>query len=554
MFPIFSRLSSFILLTVFCALVQANDVEDFTNSWAHQALSYQRILDMGQPLGRASFQYTHNSYNSKAYANLGSYWDPNHIYSLVDQLDMGIRAIELDVHDTYGDLLLCHGTDDHTGCSAFDRRFEDGIKEVATWLQQPGNRMEVLIIYLEEHVDGNYDAVVDVLDRHLGTLIYKPGSCSTLPMNISKADVLNAGKQVMLIGGNCGSTRWAQTVYNYGFPTNNDHFHPYPDCNTDKYSNDFVRNNLVRIYEDSTQLSEVFGDPPQDITPELMAQGMECNLGIIGLDQLKAFDSRLIAAIWSWNENEPNDWGGSEDCAEQWGNGRFNDASCSDSKPFACYNATSGQWQVTQTSATWEYGAYMCQQEFGADFDFDVPKNGYDNRLLRNAKEALGFDRVWVNYADRDQEGNWLPGDFPLVTPPADSGEIQWRKLRNDKGKCLDLEDRATSNGTEIHQWSCHGADSQLWWQDQFGRIHNKSAPDKCVDVSGAGTSEGTRIHLWSCHDGANQVWLRGTSNSFRISNAPSMALDIKDPFWGNGMRAHLWTFHGGKSQRWSWD
>ncbi|ABC27095.1 protein containing QXW lectin repeats [Hahella chejuensis KCTC 2396] len=534
--------------------VCANEIEDFRNSWTYRALTHQRTLDLGEPLGRANFPYTHNSYNSSAYANLGSYWDPNHIYSLVDQLDMGIRALELDVHYTYGDLKLCHGANDHTGCSAFDRRFEDGLKEVATWLRQDGNRGEVLIIYLEEHVDGRYDDAVAALNRQMGDLIYKPGSCATLPMNISKADILNSGRQVLLIGGNCGSDAWAQTVYNYGFPTDNDHFHPYPECRTDKYDLNFVQNNLVRIFEDSTRLSDVFGDPPQPITPELMAQAARCSLGVVGLDQLKAFDERMTAAVWSWDQNEPNNANNNEHCAEQWGNGRFNDAACTNARPFACYSKTHDAWAVTQSNAIWEQGEFFCQQEFGGDYRFATPKNGYQNQLLQNAKAEQGYANVWLNYSDLAQEGVWAPGDQPAVTLPGDDGAVVWRKLRNDKGKCLDLEGRETHNGVEIHQWSCHGADSQLWWKDQYGMIHAKSAPDKCIDVSGADTEKGARIVLWNCHGGPNQVWLQGPSNSFRISNATNMALDIKDPFWGDGQRAHLWEYHGGKSQRWSWD
>ncbi|QNM99054.1 ricin-type beta-trefoil lectin domain protein [Chitinimonas koreensis] len=133
--------------------------------------------------------------------------------------------------------------------------------------------------------------------------------------------------------------------------------------------------------------------------------------------------------------------------------------------------------------------------------------------------------------------------------PPA------WRKLANGKGKCLDLEDRATGNGTRIHHWSCHGADSQLWWYDEQGRLHPKAAPGKCADASGAGTAKGTPIVLWDCNGGANQRWLRGANASFRVSNAPDKALDIKDSAWGafDGQDAHLWDAHGGWSQQWNW-
>lgn len=161
---------------------------------------------------------------------------------------------------------------------------------------------------------------------------------------------------------------------------------------------------------------------------------------------------------------------------------------------------------------------------------------------------------VWLHYADREVEGDWKPVGFPQLNPPGNDNVVVYRKLRNDKGKCLDLEGRKTSNGTEIHQWSCHGADSQLWYQDLAGAIHSKMDPSKCVDVSGAGTGKGTRIVLWSCHGGSNQIWRQDVSNTLRPAHASEMVLDIKDPFWGDGQPAHLWTFHGGKSQRWAWD
>lgn len=130
-----------------------------------------------------------------------------------------------------------------------------------------------------------------------------------------------------------------------------------------------------------------------------------------------------------------------------------------------------------------------------------------------------------------------------------------WRSLVNGKGKCLDLENRSTSNGAIVHHWSCHGADSQKWWQDAQGRIHSKASPNRCIDVSGAGTANGTRIHLWDCHGGANQVWLRGAGNSLRPAHAPAKAMDIKDAWWGafDGQDTHLWDGQSSWGQSWSW-
>src|SRR5690606_37279069 len=112
-------------VTVLCtrAPLAASSLDDYRAGRAQQAHLVQRNLDLGEPLGRNNIQKTHNSFNSSAYASLGSYHDPNQQYSLVDQLDMGIRALELDVHYTmtpsFGkELLLCHGQANHVGCSS----------------------------------------------------------------------------------------------------------------------------------------------------------------------------------------------------------------------------------------------------------------------------------------------------------------------------------------------------------------------------------------------------------------------------------------------------
>ncbi len=130
-----------------------------------------------------------------------------------------------------------------------------------------------------------------------------------------------------------------------------------------------------------------------------------------------------------------------------------------------------------------------------------------------------------------------------------------WKSLVNGKGKCLDLEGRNTNNGAIVHHWSCHGADTQKWWQDAQGRIHSKANPNRCIDVSGAGSGNGSKIHLWDCHSGANQVWLRGAGNSLRPAHAPNKAIDIKDAYWGafDGQDAHLWDGQNSWGQSWSW-
>lgn len=110
-----------------------------TDPWTDKSLEYQRILQRDDLLSIVDFPATHNSAISEAYgygiekyfiSALGGGLDTNqgddvgtgvcqHL-SIVDQLNMGIRHVEVDiwwgpkqdpegnVHDGSGDLVVCH--------------------------------------------------------------------------------------------------------------------------------------------------------------------------------------------------------------------------------------------------------------------------------------------------------------------------------------------------------------------------------------------------------------------------------------------------------------
>ena len=541
--------------------VSANpDVESYRNSWQYRALMLQSEIDKGVPLSEASILMTHNAYNSDHYANLGSYVDPNQKHSLTEQLEMGVRLLELDTHWFSSELTACHGTDTHTGCSEFDGRTDERIAEVNSWLRQPANADQVLFIYIEDHMDGHYAEMSKILDKYLGDKIYPTSTCGeTFPASLSKADILNSGKQVVMYGGSgsCSSaaaTSWSGYSFGHLFSTDNSVLSAAPDCSNNSFNPSVINSKLTRIYEDSTMLSGAFGNPPPDITASYMNTLTQCGMGVIGLDQLDHNDARHASAIWSWNTNEPNNAGSGEDCAITYEPNRLADVSCSSNYYFACLDS-SNNWSISSTSGTWSEGENKCTTEGKT---FAMPKNGYQNYLLSQAKSAAGVTRAWVNYSDIAQEGKWLPGDAPQLTLPTEDTTVVYRQLRNGKGKCLDLEGRSTDNGTPVHQWSCHSdpadIDSQLWYQDETGRLHSKLNPNSCIDASGSGTGEGTDLVLWDCHTSNNQKWTRATNNSLRPAHAPNMAMDISGG--GNstdGSNSHLWTYHGGKTQMWYW-
>ena len=110
---------------------------DFRGTWADWALANQRTLAIDEPINWVMHLVTHNAFNNWAD---GYVLDPNQVWSMSDQLDLGSRMLWLDLHWFNGLVRLCHGMDleregeQHVGCSLLDRSFGFGIQEISEWL------------------------------------------------------------------------------------------------------------------------------------------------------------------------------------------------------------------------------------------------------------------------------------------------------------------------------------------------------------------------------------------------------------------------------------
>lgn len=90
-------------------------------------------------------------------------------------------------------------------------------------------------------------------------------------------------------------------------------------------------------------------------------------------------------------------------------------------------------------------------------------------------------------------------------------------QVRSGNSKCLDVTDKSTAAGAEIHLWDCRSdsGGSQLW---QFRHIRSEGGwhyhyiqnvrSGKCLDIPGSSTSSGVQLIQWPCSLAArNQVW-----------------------------------------------
>ena len=121
-------------------------------------------------------------------------------------------------------------------------------------------------------------------------------------------------------------------------------------------------------------------------------------------------------------------------------------------------------------------------------------------------------------------------------------------RLRGEaSGRCLDVNQASSANGTQMLIWDCHSASNQQFTQ-------NGSALQvlgKCLDAPTSATT-GTRLQIWDCNGGTNQQWTfngNGTIGSVRF---PSLCVDVNAAATANGSAVILWTCHGAANQRWS--
>lgn len=120
--------------------------------------------------------------------------------------------------------------------------------------------------------------------------------------------------------------------------------------------------------------------------------------------------------------------------------------------------------------------------------------------------------------------------------------------LRGLDGKCLDVWESNSTDGTRIVLWPCNGGASQQWELRSDGTIHGLAG--KCLDVWQSNSSDGTGIVLWPCHSGQNQRWALRPDGT--IQGLGGKCLDVWESNSTDGTRIVLWPCHGSANQRWS--
>ncbi|MFD9245922.1 ThuA domain-containing protein, partial [Streptomyces sp. NPDC059556] len=121
-------------------------------------------------------------------------------------------------------------------------------------------------------------------------------------------------------------------------------------------------------------------------------------------------------------------------------------------------------------------------------------------------------------------------------------------EVRGVGGKCLDVDNSQSADGTRIQLWTCNGTAAQRWTVSADATV---KALGKCLDVSGGGSADGTKVQLWTCNGTGAQKWEPQANGTVRNPQS-GKCLDASGGVWNDGTAVHLWTCHTGPNQKWT--
>ena len=385
----------------------AGPIEDYERSWTHRALGLQYQLSHDVPMRNAPWVGTHNSFNSRAEMGPSvSATDSNQSLTIVDQLRLDMRNIELDLHwfpsARAGGFVpvVCHATDPpaNAGCTV-EKEFSVVLDEILGWLAT--HRDQVLLLYLEDDLASEgFDPSARVLESKLGGLIYRTGGaagqCVRLPLDLTRRRALRAGKRVIVVSNTCGmGTAWRSRIFQWA--AEEEHvsgYRDFPGCDP-RLSRATYDAKVIRFLESSTFVDRSTLDVGERITPQSAARLTRCGVDVVNFDQLVP-DPRLDALVWSWAPAYPraNDRRG---CAVQGLDARWRQLHCARRRRAACRSRT-GSWSVTRRRVPAKRARRLCRRARRAHA---VPRTGYEGQLLRVAMQRSGTRSAWLGYRRR---------------------------------------------------------------------------------------------------------------------------------------------------------
>ena len=367
--------------------------------WLQFALKTQRELQIDVPVDHVQVLGAHNSYNNRAsgYGDLDDcHWPlriddvcislANQEFSFTDQLNMGVRNLEIDLWDCFGKIRMSHGNKEmKVGCLPWDKEFIDGMKELSDWTRKSENRNEILEIYFDDHTTDSADWRINhAIKKYFDNKVL---TSADLKLKFSDRwptirEMRQMKKTVIFIDENNHSGRYLHKhLWTQGFTVNS--FSPQlKNCSAIGDNKE-----TVRIYSDSTVYGPLWNGIKQQGTIMDFKKYLLCGVSFPSADQINS--ELMKTAVFTWAEGEPKHPINESSCVVLSSEGRWHLAQCNEDYYFACVSRLNENiWEVS--SDVGKYFNPLCRE----GMEFSVPGNGYQHQeLVRTAKGK----KVWLN-------------------------------------------------------------------------------------------------------------------------------------------------------------
>ncbi|WP_426506345.1 RICIN domain-containing protein [Dactylosporangium sp. McL0621] len=148
--------------------------------------------------------------------------------------------------------------------------------------------------------------------------------------------------------------------------------------------------------------------------------------------------------------------------------------------------------------------------------------------------------------------GNWPAGAQAVMASAGvqSTGSTQGQQIvGGQSGRCVDVPNSTTTNGTQVQLWDCSGQTNQRWTYTSSKQLQVYG--NKCLDANGHGTTNGTLVIIWDCNGQTNQQW-NVNANGTITGVQSGLCLDANGAATANGTKLILWSCNGGTNQQWS--